>query len=347
MSKEIPRHYNIIPLKVIDHNPYNVCISVSLFKMRYAYKNFGKYVNNLFRWINKINPTYFVRLYTDKVTYEDEEFKRILKSKIPHLEIYIYDYPEFQDDLGYHVGTFGSVIRFVSFFDEKLREEMEYVWVADVDTFPKHFEKHIEDMKKKKVDVNYFSKACHYKPWNPISVDYPIINLRVIISKNVKVSKKKFDNFLTNVLNGRYQSIEKEIREYNKSSKKHQINPEDSIFIYGFDEIYANHILIKELSNYKRLIDYNIELKPLSYFIETPPTKELEDLRYEIFSSYKDSNKKSILKLKKLNDEIYYFLKNKDKNSLIPLMNQCYKNYPKYRNKLDMESLEFTTQIII
>jgi len=342
-------NYNIFPEKVIDHTPYNVCISVSLFKMRYAYRNFGKYVNNLFRWIDKLNPSYFVRLYTDKVTYEDSDFQRIVKKNIPHLEIYIYNYPEFQDDLGYHVGTFGSIIRFVSFFDKKLREEMDYIWISDIDVYFHHFEKHIENMKAKKVDINYYSKACYYRPWIPDPVDYPIINLRLIISKNVKISKVKFDNYLSNVLNGKYKDLEKTIREFNIDSKTHNINPLDKTFIYGFDEVYTNQILYKEILKYKRLIDYNMELKPFEHYESIPYSKEMNDLRFELWKNSK-INKSIIFKLKNLNDKVYKVLDKKiveEYKIFIPRMNQCYKDYKKFGHKLDLNSSEYTSQIII
>lgn len=346
MSKEIPRHYNIIPLKVIDHNPYNVCISISLFKMRYSYRDFEKYVSNLFRWIDKINPSYFVRLYTDKVSYETEAFQKIVEKNYPHLEIYIYNYPEFQDELGYHLGTFGSIIRYVSFFDKKLREEMDYIWTSDVDVFSHHFEKHIETMKDKKVDINYYSKACYYRPWIPDSVDYPIINLRLIVSKNVKFSKAKFDNYLNNVLKGKYKDLEETIRKFNSESLSHPINPLDKKFIYGFDEIYTNQILYSDICKYKRLVDYNMELKPFEHYVKIPHSKEMNDLRYDLWKNPKVVNKSVIFKLKKLNDEVHKVLSSEVKE-FIPRMKQCYNDYKKFGHKLDLNSGEYTSQIII
>jgi hypothetical protein len=344
MNKE--KYYTIFPEKVIDHNPYNVCISVSLFKMRYAYNPFGKYVTKFFRWIDNIDPKYFVRVYTDRISYETEDFQKIVKKNYPHLEIFIYEFPEFQDELGYHLGTFGSIIRYVSLFDNELRNEMEYIWTSDVDVFAHHFEKHIEDMEAKKIDISYYSKACYYRPWIPDSVDYPIINLRLIVGKNVKVSKTKFDNYLTNVIKGKYKDLEEEIREFNSDSKTHPINPLDKTFIYGFDEVYTNQILYKEIYKYKRLIDYNMELKPFEHYTEIPYTKELNDLRYDLWKNPR-INKGLIFKLKKFNDEVHKHLSKSEVKDFIPRMNQCYKDYKKFGHKLDLTSGEYTSQIIV
>ncbi len=349
MSKEISHHYNIIPLKVINHSPYNVCISVSLFKMRYAYKSFGKYVTKFLSWVNKLDKSFFVRLYTDKITYEDEDFSKILKKNIPHLEIYSYEYPEFQDELGYHLGTFGSIMRYLPFFDKQLREEMDYIWTSDVDVFAHHFKQHIESMKSKKADINYYSKACYYRPWIPDSVDYPIINLRLIISKKVNFSKVKFDNYLKNVLKGKYKPLEELIRKFNSDSESHPINPLDKTFIYGFDEVYTNQILYNEILHYKRLIDYNVELKPFENYETIPHTKELNELRYDLWKNSK-VNKSLIFKLKKLNDEVHKYLSKElleEFKIFIPRMDQCYKDYKKYGHKLDLTSTEYTSQIIV
>ena len=128
------------------------------------------------------------------------------------------------------------------------------------------------------------------------------------------------------------------------------VNTLDNTFIYGFDEVYTNQILFKEVSNYKRLIDYNMELKPFEHYEPKIPHRgELDNLRYDLWKNSK-VNKGLIFKLKKLNDEVHKYLSKEileDFKVFNPRMNQCYKDYKKFGHKLDLSSTEYTSQIIV
>jgi hypothetical protein len=268
----------ITPFKVLDpelRDSYNVCISCSLFKMDRPYADFNKYINYTFRWIDKLPDNYFVRIYTDNISFVSEEFSKILNKNYPFVEIFLYDYPEFQtsqnlEGLKYHDGTFGSIMRFAIFFDIDLRENynVDYFWVTDVDINNHHLDPvYINDLKRRKAQVGYASKACYLKPWIPDNLEYPIINYRVIIDKTVKISEKKFENFLENVILGKYVEIFEKVKDFNlKYSIRHRVDENvQKYFIYGFDELYTNTILIKEFSKYKTLVYYNVMLSDFQF----------------------------------------------------------------------------------
>lgn len=341
----------IKPIKILSKNfrkNYNVCVSVSLFKMDDPYRDFGKYVAYFFRWIYSIPKDYFVRLYTDEITLKCKEFEKILKSNINHLEIFLYDYPEFKNVNGYHDGTFGSITRFLALFDSNLRKNVDYVWISDIDVPTYYFDKtYINTMKKRKADICYMSKSLYIRPWILDNIDYPLVNTKIIVTKNVKISKTLYDNFLKDILNKKYEKDYEQIIEWDKYRKKSVIGQNDKLFIYGFDEIYSNQILYKEMIKYKRLIVYHISLAFFNYIRKVKLELPNYDLINQITENVQKGDNSRILELLELNNKVYEYLSTKDLTFLGKRYEKALEDYKKYHKLINSKNKEFAVYLLV
>jgi hypothetical protein len=238
---------------LLSDEKFETCISLSLFKLKNSEK-FEKYVGRFEYFLPRLPKNAFVRLYVDDSVFSDKQFMDIFNTDHPNIEYYWYQDKRFLSEDGiHHDGTFGSMIRFLSFFDKTLN--VDYVWVSDIDLTIKSFNyKYIQEMKKLNIPVSYVSGKCYIKKWIPQDIDFPIINFRVIINKNiVQLSKYSFDKFLKDVSENKYKSLKEEI-ESNKYLVERKNMYYVNTFMYGFDEYYTNTYLFKKLHKYPRII---------------------------------------------------------------------------------------------
>ena len=344
--------YKLKVLNKVFRKNYNVCISISLFKMNDPYRDFGKYVAYLYNWIFKIPKNYFVRLYIDEVTLKSPEFEKIIESSFNNLEIFLYNYPEYKDNSGYHDGTFGSISRFLILFDNDFKKNysVDYIWISDSDVQPFYFDPAlIKDMKNRRIDICYMSKSTYNVPWIPDSVDYPVINAKIIIKNDIKFSKYNFDKYLRDILDGKYKEMYDKIVTWNSyRTKKTVYNPNQKYFIYGFDEIYSNQILYKEFLNYKRLIIYYLDLalfqKIPTIDVNIPNYEIMDELNWKYILKGDNSKMKEYIEL---NDSAYEYLKTLPLTLLSTRMKKAYDDYKKYRPLLNSNNKEFAVFLLV
>jgi len=254
--------YLLTPIKEIDTSKYEVMISCSLFKMVNPYKSFKeKYLDRLSTWINQLPSKTYVRLYVDASVLDDIDI--LMEEVNDKLEIIMFQFDDFlMEDGIHHDGTFGSIVRFMSFYDEFRPRNIKYIWITDIDIYPRVVdEKFLKNMIKEKADVSYLSMVCYNKPW--ISEDFPVIAYRIIVNvNNVKLDfNNTFIKYLIDVKNNKYSYIYDEIKIYyeNDPPKKNSFNV-IKYFPYGFDELFIDKILLKEFNKYKRYISVVIHL---------------------------------------------------------------------------------------
>jgi hypothetical protein len=328
---------------------YEVCISISLFRMQSSYKPFDKYMSMLTKVITSVKYNAFFRLYVDKSVMLEDSFQKFFKCSIPNLEIYRYEDKRFLLEDGiHHDGTFGSITRFLAFFDHSIKAD--FIWVADVDLLPKEFSYHyISEMKKARSTVSYVSRGCYERNWIPNSVDYPIINYKVIVKKGIYLSKAKFDNFLLEVSKNAYKDIFLEIerRGMNPNAKRKLVGIKQ--FIYGFDELYSNDVLFKELSKHRRLIFNDINLDYLQHVKGIPYDKEKgfqisKDLYYN--SDDLGLKKKGL----KFYENIYNEIMEKNLMYLLedhPRLQMCLEGFNKYKNDLKSKEPGLYSYVVV
>lgn len=321
---------------------YECCISVSFFKMKEGgYKNILTYIRMFLDWSKHIPKNCFIRMYIDESVFDIPEFIKIIEADIP-LELYLYKDKRFLDEDGiHHDGTFGSMARYLAFFDKDL--DVDYIWTTDMDSKPLDLRSHyLSEMKKKKIDVLYRSEACYARYWVPKEIDYPIINDRIILSKNVQVSKYRFDKFLKDVYEGKFQDLKNQIESVRKKVASQHIK----YFTYGFDEYYTNNILFKELEKYKTLVYYSISLITIEkqYPGIIKNFKQIEENETALWNKFHPSlNLKQKKEFEKARIEIE---KQKDKFKDSYRLNKCIKDFDLFKNKLDLQE-KFSTVLIL
>lgn len=321
---------------------YECCISVSFFKMKYGgYKNILTYIRMFLDWSKHIPKSCFIRMYIDESVFEIPDFSKILEANIP-LEIYLFKDKRFLDeDNIHHDGTFGSMARYLAFFDKDL--DVDYIWTTDMDQMKTDVRSHyLTTMKKNNVDVLYRSEACYARYWVPKEIDYPIINDRIILSKNVNVSKYKFDKFLKDVLDGKFEDLKMKIEAIRKKVASQHIN----YFTYGFDEYYTNNILIKELIGYKTMIYYSISLTTIEkqYPGIIKNFKQIEKNETELWNHFHPGlNLKQKKEFEKARKDIE-LQKEKFKDSY--RLNKCIQDFDLFKDKLDLQE-KFSTILIL
>jgi hypothetical protein len=335
---------NVYSFKKLDYDQltnYNVCISVSLFKMSDPYRNFTKYVKGFLDWIYTIPSNIFVRLYTDEASLMSTEFQSIINKEINHLEIFVYDYPEFKtSNKDFHDGTFGTLMRFLPLWDKELwnKYKINFVWVSDVDVYPAFLNNDIlEAMKLEDAKVAYYSKACYNKPWVPDSMDFSIGAGKIIFSKTAKISEFKFKKFLADILEKKYKFLYNKIRDYYKN-----INDDNTLksilrnkyITYGFDEYYCNVILYSDIKNYKTIVQYNLDLSGFSYIYNIPNKSELKTLERNLWTGIDKNNSK----FKDYTDKVYNFLLTQDLGKIGNRYKMCLEDYGKYNSNIKKDS---------
>jgi hypothetical protein len=309
--------YTLLTIKEIEKVfKYEVMISCSLFKMFKGYKDFEKeYFNKLLGWIDKVEKNTYVRLYVDTSVIDLPGFDKLMDKKNRNLEIICFQFDEFlMEDGVHHDGTFGSIVRFLPFYKQFRPKNIKYVWVSDIDVYPRVFSgKNISNMIKDKADVSYISLACYGKPWIFKDNDYPIVTYRLIINvQKVNLNFKDFETYLSDVIKNKYADIYEQIKQYsidNNELNRIPIYEYIKYFPYGFDELFVNKYYPKVLKFYKRRIALVLNL----YIYK--------DILKDDKEKYKE-----YMKLHKLSWDLEHGLGVKGKKRLLELSEEIYEN---------------------
>lgn len=334
----------IIPIKKLSddirHN-FDVCLSVSLFKMNDPYRNFGKYVDKFLKLVPTVSPTFFIRLYTDAATYRNPDFKPIIDKQIPQLEIYLYEYPQFivNKKLGFHDGTFGTLMRFLPLWDQDLwkKYKIRYVWVSDVDVYPAFLDPVIlKIMQEQRCKIGHYSTACYDIPWLPNDVHYPVNAGKMIFHRDVKISEQKFNKFLRDILDGKYKPLKTAIEKFYSPTNrghavKHRSVTSGKYVVYGFDEYYCNHILNTDMKKYRICVQYNLDLQGMKHFFsDLPHMSEIVEEEFKLWTGQKTDTKQ----MKEWTDKVYNTIITHDTSVLSPRYQRCLDDYGKLHDNI-------------
>jgi hypothetical protein len=313
-----------------DYIKYNLCIACSLFKMRSSYRDFSQYINDFNRIIYRIPRTAYIRLYVDASVLNDKHFINLLNKNIPSLEIILFEFPEFignsTTESYYHDGTVGTMGRFLALYNiPALPSNIEYIWVSDVDMPSYIFTfDNILEMRKNKAQLSYYSKSCYIKEWANYKLEFPILAGKIITKTSVKYDIELFNQFMKDVLSKKYNELKIKILDRLTQIKGgHYMRNEDvEYFSYGFDELFTNHYLIKDIEKHKRLIYYDIIFKEIGYMYDIPLFKDMNKVDTNLWRGI--DRKKNHRELLSISKQIY---------DMIPEKNRCLTEFNKYKNK--------------
>jgi hypothetical protein len=323
--------------KCVTYTKLDVCISCSLFEMINPYQKQGinMYIRKFLKWYDKIPRTAYVRLYVDASVLDKEMFIILMnENKYKKLEIVLYQFDDFlHEDQIHHDGTFGTMTRFLALYNQPvLPSNIKYVWTSDLDMHPYIFSyENILDLKRRNVDLSYYSVSCYNRPWVSDDVNFPVLAGKIITKTSVKYDFKLFKMFIDDVLSGKYKQIKQKLKEH--GGRRYDMEY-IKYFPYGFDELFTNLYLIKEFENHSILIYFNISLDYLKNDLPIPKEKEIAELEYK--SWLFGSDKKVKEKLLKYNEQIYDYVKDKDFKS--SRNKKCIANFNEYKDLVFEES---------
>ena len=261
-----------------DLHKNQILITCSLFLTSTdSIKKQNKYINGLkrlYNWTNKHN--YILRIYYDN-SVEDIINENYIKHNI---QLFKYHFPHFFDKkLNKHYGTFGTLIRFLPFFDIEHHKSYKVLCV-DIDIYPNLTNLHnymIRLSKDKRIKEPYkffnrFGIGYCYKYLSRLKeskIEHLPYTACAIYLENLNFPINIFTNFINNCLVNN-------CNEYKEFSDKYQ---------YGVDEHFLNHDLYNYIKK-KQIILYNISNNLYQSYI--PATnKDNKDFVDQFLKEYK------------------------------------------------------------
>ncbi len=342
--------YILKTIKSINVIKYDTIVSCSLFKMIKGYKDFSTiYFDMLKNWIDKIPKNAYTRLYVDASVLDYPKFEELMSNSIKNLEIILFQFDDFLKEDGiHHDGTFGSMTRFLPLYSDFRPKNIKYVWITDVDVHPRVLsEYNLINMTKVRAEISYLSVMCYNKPWISKENKYPIVTYRLIVDvSKVKLKFQDFENFLEDVIKGKYKDIYNQIRQFSIDNNEITKIPTYEFiqyFPYGFDELFVNKFYPSEFLKYKRRIAFIINL-----------------FNYKNVLKYNKEKYKNYGKLHKLSWDAEFKLNVKGKKELLELIleiyeknksdlekNFCMKDLPSLLTRIDFNEIALSSVVIL
>jgi len=196
---------------------YPNVISCSFFTMKDSYRNFEKYQRHLQNFLRQVLTelkNYEIRIYTDD-TGKDFALK---VSSHENISVIHFDCSDFRDGIG-HVGTFGTLVRFLPLF-----EEHSLVWISDIDIPDNYLSLENSDS-----DFRIYTLLCYDR--KVYGRNYTMTAGR-FISRH-QLPRALLTRFLNKVIDGEYQKQRDDLNAANKRKPS-------SKFPYGMDELFLN-----------------------------------------------------------------------------------------------------------
>jgi len=293
-------------------------ISCSFFTMKDAYRSYEKYERHLQKFLDQVKrliKNFEVRIYTDD-TGKDFALK---VANDPDISVLHYDCPEFREGDG-HIGTFGTLVRFLPFF-----EEHDLVWSSDIDIPDNYFSL---DFSTGDFKINTF--LCYDR--KVYGRKYTILAGKFM--SRVQMPRALLTRFLNKVLDGDYSEQRDALNSANKKKTPSQ-------FPYGMDELFLN----LPLYDWIRKRDYTINISidyantVLRFIIQAHSQKDDE----VYYNYYLTKDKKYVPKLKEIFKKyIHYVL---TKYPCLELLQEKLKDPKSFKNSFDVNSLVKSSEL--
>jgi hypothetical protein len=251
----------------INTNKY--LLSTSFFYLEKSYKSSQRYIDGILKIIEFIeqNKYYVLRIYYDKSIFKNPKYTELFdKMKNNNLvELCEYSCSQFvqSKQKPFHIGTFGTLLRFLPLFE---KSHWEVIYILDIDDANYGYIKLYVDSLIRSDKKFYFYNLEDYgkKYLNQFNNKFGDAVIANIYVKNHRFDIKIFTNFLDWMTksNRLFMMIE----NLNKNSYAFKNSPKDIIQTYGLDEYFLNINLINTLN--KKDIGWIKENLYFDYFID-------------------------------------------------------------------------------
>ena len=201
-------------------------MSCSFFTMNDSYRGFDKYRKALTSLLNSnIDPKYELRIYVDDSS-KDDAVAIVERHNTNNPTVIHFNCPNFRDGNG-HVGTFGTLVRFLPLF-----EKNEEVWITDID-IPQHY---VSSNPIGDSDVFIQTNICYDR--KIYARKYTIIANRTIF--RVSFSKMLLTRFIDKLAEGKMNDIIEKLNAANLRKPPSRVP-------YGIDEVFMNREIYNSL----------------------------------------------------------------------------------------------------
>jgi len=139
-----------------------------MFIMQKSYKDIQTYIDGLQYTLDnftKYLPDFYLRIYYDASVEQDENLISLFKEARQHEKVQLvkFVHPWFANKQGYHLGTFGTIVRLYPLFDNA-EPNLKTVLIGDVDyndgMFP-YWQNTYKFFKKSRSQVHMFARDCN------------------------------------------------------------------------------------------------------------------------------------------------------------------------------------------
>jgi hypothetical protein len=225
-------------------------LTTSFFYLEKSYKSSYKYINGLKKLIKFIdsNKEYYLRIYFDSSIFLNINYKILytnLKSN-NKVELFQYTCLDFIKKSPFHIGTFGTLLRFLPLF-EKSHYDIIYVTDIDLDNYD-YIKFYIDKISKKNKHFFFIYKKDYEKRYlKKFNNKFSNTVFANVFVKNYRFDMKIFTDFLNLLMSSNKLFLE--IGSINNEYKPFNNVNSEIKQTYGVDEYFLNICLINRLNS--------------------------------------------------------------------------------------------------
>lgn len=301
----IKNNSNINTNTNINKNKY--LLSTSFFYLEKSYKSSQRYIDGILKIIEFVeqNKYYVLRIYYDKSIFFNPKYTELFdKIKTNNLvELCEYSCSQFIQSKPFHIGTFGTLLRFLPLFE---KSHWEVIYILDIDDANYGYIKlYVDNLVASEKKFYFYNLEDYGKKYlNQFNNKFGDAIIANIYVKNHRFDIKIFTNFLDWITKS--NKLFMMIENLNKNSYAFKNSPKDIVQTYGLDEYFLNINLINTLN--KKDIGWIKENLYFDYFIGKLINKKNDQLFEIIIKQYYIeiigllvSNQTEIVKFKNFN----------------------------------------------
>ena len=248
-------------------NIVSTCFFKRYKNKQYKEGGFTRYLDGLQELNDKTKQIGFrVRMFIDESIYQDEVIMKRLR-KLPMIDLVVFDCPLYKKD-GYHMGLFGTLIRFFPMFDFP-NNDANVIIISDIDDIVA-FKKYLPRITGKDIYVDVSTNISrHFK--NKEQFDMIYKDKLVTYFKPQEIIT--FRSLPRNILMNFFSSLDMH-RAYtyyihpdlDTTTTQYEMKYGEVPFVYGCDEYFLNDTLFKSIIDQKLAYCHTVKFNLSSIF---------------------------------------------------------------------------------
>lgn len=287
--------------------PSRKVLSCSFFTMADAYRSVGRYESNLRKFMSQRKKLhgFETRIYTDDSGID--AVMEIVKAE-KGVTVIKFNCPEFREGRG-HVGTFGTLVRFLPLF-----EDLDTVWISDIDVPDAYLEPELEIPS---ADIQISTFICYSR--KVYGRKYTIVAGRMI--SHTRFQKSLLTNFVNKILGGGFSETIKALNDNNRSKPA-------SKFPYGTDEVFTNTSLYDSIKRQDLRCHVTINYNAFNVLKYSSPMTKIEE--QSLLKAYNTPTPRNAVRVRSIYERLIPYALDK-----YPCLNEYLDNKDKIDSNLD------------